>query len=688
MAGEENPVEITINRLQQEILVNRDENAAYNREEEDYKRLQYLSVANTSGDTLVIVKFPDGDFVHCNGRKWNTKEFLMESEQLLATGSSVFAKQLSPKAQAQTRRHLSDRYKQHRYVLDLTPQIEGDESASEVAQLSLSDGVIDWWKSHFISNVSKYLVSGHDDNCPYHFADLLSEDKTLEKVRQMEDPIDIGQLECPSLRKILDYCPIRHRAAILRLLVAIRHGDLVLNSAARVATMAVVAKQFDCVNVVKDPVLTWFMAEPNQNFIDINAEDALKIAWILELPAVTRVAFQVLVAERAIEIPNNKGAGIINKKQPSIFGRPRGSVTDEQETCIQHAAQKLIQRAEDMWDRLLSDDVNTYLGIKGWPIHDPDLCKKFRTYIHGIVSVAAKIEGVGPDSSTESYDWNRARFVPANELVSTKDIYANLLPVQRILTCHFWKSFNEIAFELDVPYSPRTFLFDNFEFREEVSAVVNELSKKWLFPKLDVNIEQTGPLILSLSDEEFKFLPLWAGGLDDGTGRVYQPEIPDAERGFPIGPGPRFYTGETIPDDDTSTSEGEATTIYTGVGTVTMTEGYSVQATRSQTTMGPSHEDAEGVALTVAAAGLSLTTSQRPTTTSNAQENTASPNTRAPDNFDGDFDWMADGSEYQDLSDLDGSDSDSDENNDDADNARNGENSNTNANNEDHQSST
>lgn len=69
MAGEENPVEITINRLQQEILVNRDENAAYNREEEDYKRLQYLSVANTSGDTLVIVKFPDGDFVHCNGRK-------------------------------------------------------------------------------------------------------------------------------------------------------------------------------------------------------------------------------------------------------------------------------------------------------------------------------------------------------------------------------------------------------------------------------------------------------------------------------------------------------------------------------------------------------------------------------------------------------------------------------------------
>lgn len=50
--------------------------------------------------------------------------------------------------------------------------------------------------------------------------------------------------------------------------------------------------------------------------------------------------------------------------------------------------------------------------------------------------------------------------------------------------------------------------------------------------------------LLCLSDDEYKFLPLWAGGADDGTGGVFTEDIPSAERG-PIGPGPGFHTGST-----------------------------------------------------------------------------------------------------------------------------------------------
>jgi hypothetical protein len=52
------------------------------------------------------------------------------------------------------------------------------------------------------------------------------------------------------------------------------------------------------------------------------------------------------------------------------------------------------------------------------------------------------------------------------------------------------------------------------------------------------------PTLLCLGDEEFKFLPLWAGGMDDGSGGVFEQEIPPAEKG-PIGPGPSFHTGST-----------------------------------------------------------------------------------------------------------------------------------------------
>jgi hypothetical protein len=50
--------------------------------------------------------------------------------------------------------------------------------------------------------------------------------------------------------------------------------------------------------------------------------------------------------------------------------------------------------------------------------------------------------------------------------------------------------------------------------------------------------------LLCLSDDEYKFLPLWSGGMDDGSGGVFEEEIPPAEKG-PIGPGPAFHTGST-----------------------------------------------------------------------------------------------------------------------------------------------
>lgn len=182
----------------------------------------------------------------------------MDSKQLLATGSAVFADLLSPEGQANTRRCLdvnrwSKLLTSAKYVLDLTPQMEGDESAYNVTLLSLSDGVRDWWRYHHILNVSKYLVSGHDDNCPDHYSVVSAQDQHYiehKNIPTSEGVVGLENVEYPTSRKIDDYCPVRHRATILRLLMAIRHQQLVLDSAPRVATITVIAKSLDCIKVV------------------------------------------------------------------------------------------------------------------------------------------------------------------------------------------------------------------------------------------------------------------------------------------------------------------------------------------------------------------------------------------------------------------------------------------------------
>ncbi|KAI0470200.1 hypothetical protein F4859DRAFT_124345 [Xylaria cf. heliscus] len=647
------------------------------RQRHDRRRLQQLGVATTSGDTLVIVRFPAGKFIDCDGYKWETKEFFMDSEKLRATGSSVFAAQLSPEAQAQTRRCLdydSKSYPEADYVLDLTPPIEGVESASLVAQLSLSDGLRNWWQSCYISSVSKCLVSGHDDVCLKHLDLFFS---VCHTDRHLYPTVTINNLKYPESRKIVDYCPIRHRAAILRLLMDICQGDLVLDSAPRTATMIVVAKYFDCVKVVKDSVLAWFMSVPNQEFMHVNAEDALWMGWMVELRAVTRAAFRVLVVEKALEILDIESAVNNGKRQLSILGRTRGSIADEQETCIQHAAQKLAQRAGSLYAQLMSDDVSTYLGIKQWPVSSPVLCRTLNNYIRGLVSDALKSTNVVDEnfhSMMEEYDSNRARYVSTINFVSTKDIYLDLSPQQCILTTAFWRQFSELASMPEKLYNHVRFetlkirqpsnqagleaeqsLFDRDAFHSEFLAGILDLSTKWIGGELEINTPNTGLLVLSLTDEEFKFLPLWAGGLDDGTGSVYQPDIPDAERGVPIGPGPGFYTGETIPDDRSSTLDGDrATTTLTGMDTVSMTSGYSIRPANSQVT---------GLVNELAAAiiGVQLTTANP-----NVQEDTTVPQvTQTATTADEVFDWSIGASGDHDAHSDDDFNSDSDSDSDD-----------------------
>ncbi|KAI9781638.1 MAG: hypothetical protein M1839_005855 [Geoglossum umbratile] len=84
------------------------------------------------------------------------------------------------------------------------------------------------------------------------------------------------------------------------------------------------------------------------------------------------------------------------------------------------------------------------------------------------------------------------------------------------------------------PFNLHTFLG---ECQRHIVTVVGSIIKPSI--SFDPAITDT---LLSLDENEFKYLPLYAGGNDDGSGGVFDEPIPNAVTG-PIGPGPKYHIG-------------------------------------------------------------------------------------------------------------------------------------------------
>jgi hypothetical protein len=69
MADQKDNIGTRVAQLLQVVPDDYTSTLAEKREQADYRQLEDLSVTTTSGDTLVIVKFPPGNFVNCHGWK-------------------------------------------------------------------------------------------------------------------------------------------------------------------------------------------------------------------------------------------------------------------------------------------------------------------------------------------------------------------------------------------------------------------------------------------------------------------------------------------------------------------------------------------------------------------------------------------------------------------------------------------
>lgn len=225
-----------------------------NLRQRDINAIEYTRSLLLEGDTLVYIRYPkDQQPYDPSGFVLSSNSHRVHSQKLLATGSEVFRKLLDERAQQRARNRAGyssiDKLPQGiRYILDLTPPDEGDDAVDLLSNLSCSAGIRWWHRTARKIGVDRKLTLGKDEYLRPPSYDT-GDENSPHSPTGPEDPYE-REVDVP------EYCPVRHRAGIERVLRIIEGRDPKLDSAPKVLTLAFLGKYFDCTNVVVcEPIL-------------------------------------------------------------------------------------------------------------------------------------------------------------------------------------------------------------------------------------------------------------------------------------------------------------------------------------------------------------------------------------------------------------------------------------------------
>lgn len=477
----------------------------------DANAIQYTKSQLNEGDTLVFVRFPNGRPVY-DATGFRLSDMHRVHSDKLKAASPIFKEALENDwTQHRCRRRnklLHSLPDGIRYVLDLTPPEEGDDALALTAELSCSLGIRRWYKSEHTRVASAHgLVGGKDEtiinpdlkddktsdppspddamaiidiagavataetvaeingvgNTDVAFKTALEQSKKLSDEKASKESDYTKDYSQKKEADTLDYCPIRHRTGIERLLQIIEGKDPRLDSAPKVWTLAVLAKHFECHNSVVDYIITWMIAEPNCKIFEILPEDCLRIGMLLQNEVATRYAFTILVSEEAFRVgtgrsdaatqPNtNYPAG----KQVTKFGRARESLDEDTLNLIQHAGRNFHARIEQEIQLLLSPNMN-------WLHALPEFSKilKFKDFLE-VNSTAEDLKSRNvkkiisnlvhyirgrllwcfyqPLDEAERKSWNDHRDQEGHHRIGvpSDDIYTALTENEKLMTRFYW----------------------------------------------------------------------------------------------------------------------------------------------------------------------------------------------------------------------------------------------------------
>lgn len=253
----------------------------------DEEAVQFSKCLLLEGDTLVFVTYPVGTHAYqptCSPSSSLPKTVhRIHSANIHNTRSPVLTKLLEDWPQYRMRKrhgYLKSLPDGIKYFLDLTPPEEGDEAVRLTSMLSCPWGVLNWFSAIQHFNVTEQLVMGKDDDyCPT-FLSATSVEPSLEDLSSKrsdfaEDLLDAhrnGEQDLAEALQLskrefevrsrkqppnlegrileLEYCHLRHRLGIERLLQAIERKSPILDSAPKVWTLVGLASYFECTSTI------------------------------------------------------------------------------------------------------------------------------------------------------------------------------------------------------------------------------------------------------------------------------------------------------------------------------------------------------------------------------------------------------------------------------------------------------
>ena len=590
-------------------------------------------VNDPDGDTYIYIdpppKQPEQDCTSYSiYRSQAELPMVMKSLTLLSLNSSIISKAMGPTEQHRVmrRRGLVGRLPSHiKFVIDLTPATEGDNAAHLLSELYCPDGVRKWFIAAKLWNISKTLIGGQDE-CAVKISNSDHSSESLDdKIKQVSDPDEKAQRsikhEEESMELPLEYSPIRHRSAIVRVLHIVSGTHPKLDSAVKVWTVCVVAASLE----ISSPdflgyIFSWIYNEKNSYILEVLPEASLRMAHMLNSYNMCRDAFAILVGEEALESIIRERLGPSPK---TILGRKKEDLTSESYlTRLQYASKAFIERVTAEFTRIVGmdwlDNLPEFKKLSyTFPVNPTtknlDAYEAARTAL----SITLKRYICGGVYRLLCVDWDldldKLRYwdyIRTNPLFPRKDfreVWNLLKPRERMLTRSFWHLLAARPVSSGPTNLSATSVSDNFIPVDQPSSAEQQMRNNWLFEevkyeqltrlerKLEFLRTVADPQHLSrpmeepsndhsnafdlsqllqeaenyltaaakhmlsntdktlhsieildtlgcLTDSEWKYLPLWAGGCDDESGGVYDEDIPIASSSFSH-PGPNIHIG-------------------------------------------------------------------------------------------------------------------------------------------------
>ncbi len=456
-------------------------------------------ICDPSGDTWVFID-PPAQPAQCNEcyedyvQRYR-RPFLMRAKFLLELESAFFERALSPTHQYRViRRHglvgkLPDSIK---YVLDLTPPIEGEDAVYITTELCCAQGVLQWFKSTERWGVSKSLIGGAEE-CSLQGPSPRRQPSQRQQARDVLSNLRPADGEGQSIP--LEYTQLRHRAAIERVLIAVQGQDPQINSAPKMFTTFAVAKYFGIIHSpLTDYIVRWLRAYPNSYFIEVLPEVSLKVADGLQCQQLCRDAFAILVGEEALA-NTHRCRDTAREDAHSVHGRKRDDLPELYQTRVEYGSKAFLDRIATIFEDLAGQsmmwmtDLPEYqklVSIDLQGVTDSkilvSLKDRLQAYIRGAIYKVLCSNFLSMPGAKEGKNGDDDLFPRTN----WTDIWNRLLPRERILTRSFWRALRN----QDIIYGSSNFdlnehMVDSyFDPDSETTDVEESMLSKNIFTKV------------------------------------------------------------------------------------------------------------------------------------------------------------------------------------------------------------